>query len=87
MADALGYQGAKPLRQHLADNGKWPIDLAKPPRPKETAEWVLKQARKPRSAAIYQKLAAHISIKGCTDTAFSEMHAVFMAWFPLEVAA
>lgn len=87
VADALGYQAAKPLRQHLADSGKWPIDLAKPPRPKETAEWVLKQAKKPRSSAIYQKLAEHISIRGCTDAAFIEMHATFLTWFPMDVAA
>ncbi|MCU7794277.1 methylation-associated defense system protein MAD4 [Aeromonas caviae] len=87
VADALGYQGDKPLRQHLADSGMWPIGLAKPPRPKETAEWVLKQTRKPRSSAIYQKLAEHISIRGCTDAAFAEMHAAFLAWFPMEFAA
>lgn len=87
VADVLRYKGDKSLRQYLADSGLWPVDAAKPPRPKETAEWVLKQTRQPRSSAIYQKLAEHISIKGCTDAAFAEMHAAFAAWFPLEVAA
>jgi hypothetical protein len=86
VADVLRYKGANSLRQHLADNGWWPDGLAKPPRPKEAAEWVLKQTKQPRSSAIYQKLAEHISIKGCTDMAFSEMHAAFLAWFPLEAA-
>lgn len=58
-----------------------------PPRPKETAEWVLKQTRLPRSSAIYQKLAKHISIKGCTDAAFVEMHVAFLGWFPVEMPA
>jgi len=87
VADALRYKGDKSLRQHLADNNLWPLDAAKPPRPKEAAEWVLKQTRQPRSSAIYQKLAEHISIKGCTDAAFSEMHTAFIAWFPTEGAA
>jgi hypothetical protein len=87
VADVLRYRGDKPLRQYLADSGKWPMDSAKPPRPKETAEWVLKQTRQPRSSAIYQKLARHISIKGCTDASFAEMHTTFLTWFPLEVVS
>lgn len=87
VAEVLRYKGEKSLRQHLADSGLWPAELAKPPRPKEAAEWVLKQTRLPRSSAIYQKLAEHISIKGCTDTAFKEMHAAFLAWFPSEAGA
>ena len=87
VAEVLRYKGDKSLRQHLADSGWWPADATKPPRPKEAAEWVLKQTRQPRSSAIYQKLAEHISIKGCTDAAFAEMHDAFLAWFPVEAAA
>ncbi|WP_144030269.1 hypothetical protein [Burkholderia sp. AU6039] len=87
VADILRYKGNKSLRQLLADNGLWPAGMPKPPRPKETAEWVLKQTRQPRSSAIYQRLAEHISIKGCTDAAFSEMYAALLAWFPAEVPA
>ena len=87
VADVLRYKGDKSLRQHLADSGWWPADAAKPPRPKEAAEWVLKQTRQPRSSAIYQKLAERISIRGCTDAAFAEMHDAFLAWFPVEVPA
>lgn len=87
VAEALRYKGDKPLRQHLADNGWWPVGEAKPPRPKEAAEWVLKQTRQPRSSAIYQKLAERISIRGCTDDAFAEMHVALQAWFPAEVTA
>lgn len=87
VADALRYKGDKPLRQYLTDNDWWPLGVAKPPRPKEAAEWVLKQSGQPRSSAIYQKLAEHISIKGCTDAAFAEMHAALLAWFPAEIVA
>ena len=52
-----------------------------------SVEWEPKLTRQPRSSAIYQKLAEHISIKGCTDTAFAEMHTAFLAWFPMEVPA
>ena len=84
MAEVLRYKGEKSLRQHLTDSGWWPVNAAKPPRPKEATEWVLKQTRQPRSSAIYQKLAEYISIKGCTDDAFLEMHAAFLKWFPAE---
>lgn len=87
VADALRYRGDVPLRQHLANQGLWPAGAAKPTRPKEAAEWVLRQTRQPRSSAIYQKLAELISIKGCTDAAFAEMHAAMQAWFPVEVEA
>ena len=87
VANALHYKGDKSLRKHLEDGGWWPQGAHKPPRPKEAAEWVLKQTKQPRSSSIYQKLAESISIKGCTDDAFAEMHAALQAWFPVEVAA
>lgn len=87
VADVLRYRGQKPLRQLLADNGLWPQDAPKPPRPKETAEWVLKQTRQPRSSSIYEKLAGGISIKGCTDAAFVDLHVALRTWFPVGAAA
>lgn len=82
VAEALRYRGEPNLRQHLEQNGWWPQGAPKPPRPKEAAEWVLKQTRTPRSSAIYQKLAARISINGCSDPAFTDMHDQLRAWFP-----
>jgi hypothetical protein len=84
VADALKYRGPIPLRQLLEQKGWWPVDAAKPPRPKEAAEWVLKLNRQPRSSAIYQKLAGQISVRGCTDSAFTDMHAQLQKWFPQE---
>ena len=82
VAEVLRYRGAINLRQYLADHGWWPIGAAKPPRPKEAAEWVLRQTGQPRSSAIYQRLASLISVHGCNDAAFAEMHRALQAWFP-----
>jgi hypothetical protein len=87
VADALRYKGQPPLRQWLAQVGVWPQGLAKPPRPKEAAEWVLKQTRQPRSSSIYQQLASRIGINGCTDASFVELHSTLKTWFPAEVAS
>lgn len=82
VAAVLNYRQQPALRQWLEQSGWWPQNAAKPPRPKEAAEWVLKQTKKPRSSAIYQQLAACIGIAGCTDEAFTAMHAQLQAWFP-----
>ncbi|HPE70927.1 MAG TPA: hypothetical protein PK018_01980 [Candidatus Competibacter sp.] len=84
VAEALRYRGELALRELLAQRGWWPAGQAKPLRPKETAEWVLRQTRRPRSSAIYEELAGRISIKGCADAAFLELHATLQAWFPPE---
>lgn len=87
VAEVLRYRNGPPLRQYLADHGWWPLDQLKPPRPKEAAEWVLRQTRQPRSSAIYEQLAEKISVTGCTDQAFAEMHATLQTWFPAEEPA
>lgn len=87
VAEVLRYRNGPPLRQHLADQGWWPLDQSKPPRPKEAAEWVLRQTRQPRSSAIYEQLAEKISVTGCTDQAFAEMRTTLQTWFPVEVPA
>jgi hypothetical protein len=87
VAEALRYYSEPRLRTLLAQQGFWPEGDAKPLRPKEAAEWVLRQTRRPRSSAIYEELAGRISIKGCTDEAFAELHATLQGWFPAEGAA
>lgn len=82
VAQALRYNQPPSLRQLLERNGWWPQGAVKPPRPKEAAEWVLRQTRQPRSSSVYQRLAAEISIRGCTDPAFQAMRAQLHAWFP-----
>ena len=49
--------------------------------------WVEQSVRQPCSLALNQKLTKHISIKGCSDAAFGEKHAAFIAWYPQEIAA
>lgn len=82
VAKALRYKSEPPLRQLLEQKGLWPAGQAKPSRPKETAEWVLKITRQPRSSAIYEELAGCITFRGCTDTAFHELRDAFTSWFP-----
>jgi len=83
VAQALRYEGQMALRRWLEQHQWWPTDAAKPPRPKEAAEWVLRQTRQPRSSSIYQALAERISVSGCTDAAFLEMRAQLRTWFPV----
>ena len=83
VAEALRYRGPVNLRQHLADHGWWPRELAKPPHPKEAAEWVLRQSGQPRSSAIYQRLASRVSVLGCADAAFLDMCSTLNLWFPV----
>jgi phenylpyruvate tautomerase PptA (4-oxalocrotonate tautomerase family) len=84
VAKALGYRGTLPLRQLLEQEGLWLAGQGKPSRPKETADWVLRMARRPRSSAIYEELAGCISIRGCTDIAFHELRETLRTWFPPE---
>lgn len=83
---ALGYQGSfDELRSELERQGAWPISEQKPPRPKETLESLLRNARKPRSSSLYQDLAGLVSVRRCTDTAFQILLMSLLRWFPKEV--
>ncbi|MBR8827989.1 MAG: hypothetical protein DSM107014_08830 [Gomphosphaeria aponina SAG 52.96 = DSM 107014] len=61
----------------------WEKDTPKPQQPKELMELVLKKARKPRSTAIFQKLAKEVSLKRCQDPSFKELVDQLQQWFPL----
>jgi hypothetical protein len=87
VATVLRYRGQPGLRTRLQQQGHWPAGAAKPPRPKETAEWVLRQARRPRSSAIYEELAGIVSVRGCSDAAFRDLQAAMQSWFPAEDGA
>ena len=56
----------------------------KPARPKEAFEAALREARKPRSASLYQQIAERVSLRRCTDTAFLELKSILNNWFPPE---
>jgi hypothetical protein len=80
---ALGFaQQLQRPRDWLAGRDLWPPGADKPPDPKRAVQAVLHQARKPRSASIYEELAAKVSIDKCTDRAFVRLLRVLRAWFP-----
>lgn len=82
----LGWQSQQPdLRSWLRDQGVWPQNAVKPSDPKAVAEKALREVRKPRSSAIYEQLAKHVSFGLCTDPAFEKFRNTLRKWFPLEV--
>lgn len=83
IAQALRYKGTLRLRNLLEQEGLWPADQLKPTRPKEATEWVLRLTGRPRSSSIYEELAGRVSIRGCSDAAFHELHAALRLWFPV----
>jgi hypothetical protein len=79
----LGWTGRTPvLRSWLNENGFLEAGVAKPARPKEALEAILRVVRKPRSSAIYQELARSVSLKRCVDAAFARLRATLQGWFP-----
>lgn len=80
---ALGFDGAfAALRSELEAKGFWQKNEGKPEHPKEAVEWVLRQARKGRSSAIYQQLATRVTAQGCADPAFHSLRNALFRWFP-----
>lgn len=83
VCSALGFDGAfTALRTALENQGFWQQNTAKPDRPKEAVEWVLRQSRKGRSSAIYHQLAMRVTARGCTDAAFDTLRNTLVRWFP-----
>ncbi|WP_410820581.1 methylation-associated defense system protein MAD4 [Micromonospora sp. 050-3] len=80
------------FRQILADSGHWPRDRAKPARPKEALEHLRDRYRDlrrdghkvDRSPALFKRLAAGISVRGCVDPAFLKLRDTLRDWFPEE---
>ena len=83
-AEALGWPSWKELRSALEAQRWLKQDAKKPEQPKEAAEWALRQKRKPRSSAIYRKVAARVSVKRCEDAALRLLLETLRRWFPLE---
>ncbi len=84
VCSALGFENTfAALRADLETKGFWQPNEAKPVRPKEAVEWVLRQSRKGRSSAIYQQLAMRVTARGCTDPAFLTLKDALLRWFPL----
>jgi len=82
---ALGWERRRPaLRPWLAEQGFWPEDQTKPPRPKEAMEAALREARRQRSSAIYRQLAEKVGLRRCEDRTFLQFRDLVQRWFPTE---
>lgn len=80
--EVVGHASPPSLRAELATSGGWPADAAKPPRPKETLEAVLRQNNVRRSSSLYQSIASRVSVGRCTDPAFLHLAACLRRWYP-----
>ncbi len=56
----------------------------KPSRPKEAFVWLLREARKVRSAAVYAEIArtASLKVEGCRTESFPRFVSLLRKWFP-----
>jgi hypothetical protein len=86
MERALRHQGV-PLRQLLAQDGRWPTDATKPPAPKEVIQSLIRSNRAGPPMVVYSKIAGAVSTTGCVDPAFHRVRDTLRAWFPTEGAA
>ncbi len=85
VATALGADSMQSLLADDAVRQAWPDGQAKPDRPKEVLEAILKKNRIPRSSAIYKKITSQVSVQGCQDGSFLELLETLRNWFPVEV--
>lgn len=81
----LGWRGRDPgLREWLVARGYLSdAQQAKPSRPKEAMEAALREARKPRSAAIYGEIGSRVSLARCGDPSFTKLADTLRKWFPV----
>ena len=83
--EVVGWKNRNPkLRPWLIEQDYLQTGEVKPARPKEAFEAALREARKPRSASLYQQIAERVSLRRCTDTAFLELKSILNNWFPPE---
>lgn len=80
---ALRHQGP-PLRQLLAQDGRWPVGAAKPPAPKEVIQALIRSNRAGAPMVVYSEIAKKVSTQGCMDPAFHRVRDALRAWFPAE---
>ncbi len=78
---ALLHRG-EPLRQLLAQGGRWPDGMTKPPAPKELMQALIRKNRAGAPMSVYSQIARTVSTAGCTDPAFHSVRDALRAWFP-----
>lgn len=82
---ALRHTGPS-LRQLLAQDGRWPLDAAKPSAPKEVMQALMRANRAGAPMVVYSQIARAVSTAGCVDPAFRRVRDTLRAWFPVEGA-
>jgi hypothetical protein len=77
----LGCSWAR-IRQLGRQWAWWPEGHAKPTRPKELLEGVLRQTGRKPSVALYRELASEVALDRCQDPAFCRLRDTLREWFP-----
>lgn len=87
-AEALGWESWDGLRARLEQEGFLVPPSLKPGRPKEAAQWAVKNGphTRPWSAAIFRQVTSCATVDRCEDAALSRMLSALRAWFPAEGA-
>lgn len=81
--NAIGWRGRpRSLRRWLAEEGWWPEDAVKPPRPKEAFRAATREARTTVDFRIMQEIASRASYRRCSDRAFLRLGDTLRTWFP-----
>lgn len=81
-ARAMRWDSVDELYAALRKVGYMQEDQTKPTRPKEAAEWALRQKRRPRSSIVYREVASAVSIGRCQDPALKQLRQKLCDWFP-----
>ncbi len=82
-ASILGWTDAhRDVHAWLSEQGFPPNPMGKPSPPKEAMERVLRNCRKPWSAAIFEQLATKVTFRGCVDPSFRRFTDCLREWFP-----
>jgi len=71
------------LASWLVESGYLIEGASKPDPPKEAVQKALRIARKPRSSALYRRLAERVSLNRCEDPTFHRFRDILQLWFPL----
>jgi hypothetical protein len=82
---ALRHTGPS-LRQLLAQDGRWPTGVLKPPAPKEVIQALIRANRAGPPMVVYSQIVRAVSTTGCVDPAFDRVRNTLRAWFPAEEA-
>jgi hypothetical protein len=75
-------EGPAALKRWLLERGLIQPDNAKPNRPKETFERVLRQSGIPASPRIFAAVAQNAETDRCVDRAFLKLRSTLQRWFP-----